>query len=470
MRTFKIDGEPVIVSPSWSISDTINSRTTAQLDVEDLLNLAEINIGDEIEITDDSVVIFKGTVETVEQMEDDPGFLKFAITAVDFNALADKRIIASSYTNEVAGDIVKSFITDVLNEEGITEGTIADGPIIKKAIFNYDKATTALDYIKDITGLNWNIDFDKKLNLFERSNDISPIVLNDTIQHVDFKRTKTRSQYRNRQYIRAGRGRTNQQSLEKPSPGPDGVSKNFTLRFPIATKPRIFIDSVEVDPSEIGVNGSDTNKKFYFSIGSNVISQDDDETTLTTEVLEVTYVGLFPILTVAESPGEIIDRATKETGTSGIYEDLKKETAIDESSAALEFAQGLLQKYGIIPSIVTFRTQVAGFKAGQLLTIEKTLYDISDSFLIESIYISTDGINTIYDIKCLDGSALGGWEEFFKELIKGDREFIIQENEVLILLVTSFEAQSWTEITTPTVNTCPIPSEDLFPTDELVPC
>jgi hypothetical protein len=450
MRVFKIDSLPVTVSPYWFISDAINSLTTVQFIVEDLQNLTEINIGDEIEITEDATVLFKGTVDTVDESEQSPGRLQYSITGTDFNTLADKRLIANSFVNTTAGDMVRAFITDVLTEEGITAGNIVNGPTIKKAVFNYDKATNALDYIKDVTGLNWNIDFDKKLNLFERSTNISPWSLTDSIQHANFRRTRTRDQYRNKQYIRAGKGETSEQTQETPTPKPDGVSRTFIVRFPLAKKPRLFIKLgagtlTEVNPADIGVNGIDKNKKFYFSFGSNIISQDETETELVEgDDIKATYKGLYPILTVADDPSQINARKEKETGTSGVYETLTKESSIDESSAALDLAQGLLVKYGVIPSVVEFETEIHGLKAGQLLPIQKDLYNINDSYLIESVNISTNGRSTVYNVKCLDGSSLGGWQEFFKEIIKNGRDYVIQGNEVLILLNLQTEVEGYT--------------------------
>lgn len=436
MRTVKINNELVYISPNWGVSDKINARTTCQFTVVDLLDLTEIFIGADVLIEEGLDTLFAGTVEEIEIYEPDANFLEYAVTAVDYSALADKRLIADSVVNKTAGEIVKENILPILAEEGVTEGVIEDGQLINKSVFNYDTATVALDYIKDVTGLNWEIDFSKRLNLFSRDANLSSVNISDTTQTSNFSINKNRNQYRNTQFVRAGRGKTTTQALEKPTPKPDGVSRNFIVRFPLAEKPRIFLDSVEVLASDIGVNGLDTGKKFYFTFNSNVITQDESETVLSTELLEITYVGLFPILVRSENASQILDRQSKEPTTSGIYEKLQKESSLNESAQALEFSEGLLQKYGIIPSTITFDTEVHGIEAGQLLSINKTLYGINDSYLVEEVNISAIGINTVYTVKCLDGSSLGGWEEFFKDMLKGQREFVIQENEVVIRLIS----------------------------------
>jgi len=416
-------------------------------------------------------IIFGGTIDTLDDYEGDPGYLYYNIIAVDYNQLADKKLMAASYSSTLAGNIVSAIITAALSDEGITAGTIENGDTISKAVFNYIKATDALDYLKNVTGLNWNINFNKQLNFFSNASNISPWTLTDSVPHENFKRTRTRDQYRNKQYLRAGTGKTSVQTLEKPAPAPDGISRNFILRFPIAEKPVIYVNSTAVLSANVGVNGLDTGKEWYFTYNSNTVSEDSSEAELTAgSTLEVTYSGLYPIIAVIDDPAQISARQAVETGTSGIYESVVTEKSINENNQAIEYSEGLILKYGIIPSIVTFDTEVPGLQAGQLLPIQKSLYGINSSFLIDSVQISAaDSGTTNYFVRCLDGSSLGGWEEWFKELLKGNREFVINENEVVILLNVQTENESWAgEITV--ITTTPLyPAEDLYPSETLYP-
>ena len=415
--------------------------------------------------------IFCGTIDTLDDYEGDPGYLYYNIIAVDYNQLADKKLMAASYSSTLAGNIVSAIITAALSDEGVTAGTIEDGPVISKAVYNYIKATDALDYLKNVTGLNWNINHNKQLNFFSNASNVSPWMLTDLVPHENFKRTRTRDQYRNKQYLRAGTGKTSVQTLEKPAPAPDGVSRNFVLRFPIAEKPVIYVNSTAVLSANIGVNGLDTGKDWYFSYGSNTVSQSGSAAVLTAgSTIETTYIGLYPIIAVIDEPAQISARQAIETGTSGIYESVVTEKSINENNQAIEYSEGLVLKYGVIPSIVTFDTEVPGLQAGQLLPIQKSLYGINSSFLIESVQISAaDSGATNYSVRCLDGSSLGGWEEWFKELLKGNREFVINENEVVILLNVQTETENWGgETTISTVRTI-YPAESLYPSDILFP-
>ncbi|QOR34446.1 hypothetical protein IMX26_13240 [Clostridium sp. 'deep sea'] len=447
MRKFRINDKVVLVEAGWGISDKINARTTLSCTVIDLRELVSISDGDTIVVTQNGTKIFAGIINDIEDFEPYTGILNYSITAVDNSALADKRTVANSAVDIYAGDVVKNIILPILSEENVTAGNIVNGPIMKKVVFNYIPCSDALNYLKNVTGLNWNIDNDKKLHFFDRSHNLAPFTLSKAVQHVDFRRKRSLSQYRNKQYIRAGKGKTITQVKRKPTPQPDGVSKSFIVRFPIAEKPDIYINSVQVAEDDIGVNGLDKDRKFYFSYGSNVIAQDQSEPVLiSSDVIEVSYKGLYPIMVVVDSPEEIEKRKAKEPGTSGIYEKLVTETSLDTGDQAVEFAEGLISKYGNVPDRTTFRTNVNGLKAGQLLAINKPLYGLNENFLIESVNIRASGSSSLeYDISALDGAALGGWEEFFKDLLKGQREFVIAENEVIILLISLSETWKFSQ-------------------------
>jgi hypothetical protein len=427
------DSAEILASYNTGAALPIDAHTTAKMAFDGTLEIFA------------RPVIFAGTIDAPEEIETDPGYLYYPITAVDYNQIADKRLYAASHENMLAGNIVSAIISAKLSEEGVTAGSIENGPMISKANFNYKKCSESLDYLKDVTGMNWNIDFNKKLNFFSNSTNLAPWILNDTVQHTNFRVKRNRSQYRNRQYVRAGTGKTTTQTLEKPSPKPDGSSRSFVLRFPIAERPVIYINSTAVLSANVGVNGLDTGKSWYFSYDSNIISQESGTAVLTSgTTLEITYTGLYPIVAFIDDPAQIAARAAVETGTSGIYENLQTEKSINERNQAIEYTQGLISRYGIIPTTITFDTEVPGLRAGQLLPIQKSLFGINASYLIESVDISAADAGKInYSVRCLDGSALGGWETFFRDLLKAGQEYIIQENEVIVLLNLQTEKENW---------------------------
>ena len=467
MRIYSIAGNVVTVQKNTlNYNDKLNERTTCSFIVVE--PIFDIDVGMEVIVTDDAVNVFSGTIDNVTEQGD---VIKYvSVSCVDFSQLIDKRIIADAFEGELAGDIVKEFITKVFSQEGITEGIVQDGLVISKAVFNYNNGNVAMNYLADVTGFNWFIDKDKQLNFFDRSTYSAPFSLTDSSAYNNLQVKKNRGQYRNRQYVRAGTDVTQEIVKEKPSPKPDGVSRTFVARLPVAQKPRIYINDVEISANDIGVNGIDKNKKYYFTYNSNAITQDQAVTLLAdTDKLEITYKGLYPLLVVSDNAEEINARKTLEGG-SGIYENIEQEPNINTKETAFEFVQGKLAKYGIISKTVTFNIYETGLKAGQLLSIQNTKHNLNDSFLIESVTARDDNGLTLYTVKCLDGSSLGGWEQFFKNLIQGQKKLVIRENEVLVLLNTAFEKQNWSEQLQDAVYACPLPHEELYPSETLYPC
>lgn len=458
-RTYWVDESPVYVAPGWSISDKINARSTLSVTVIDK-QLANISEGAMFQMYNNEDKIFEGIILRVRKYEADPNYLYYSLDIVDNSALADRRVIAKSYVNQTAGYIVNDIIIEVLGEEGVMSGDIIEGPIIKKAVFNYIKCSAALDYIKNVTGLNWNIDIDKKLQFFDRSTNISPFTLDSSMQHSKFTQESNMDDYRNVQYVRGGRGTTAIQSNEVPSPGPDGKSRNFITRFPIAEQPIIQVNlngAGWTTITDIGINGLDKNKKWYWTYGSQIITQDTTEAILiSVDAVRVTYTGLRNLFVKLENPAQI--------AINGKFEALSTEKSINLAGQALEYADGLIKTYGEIKDTVSFSTEISGLKAGQLLTVNKDLYGISSNFLIESVNIRPSSAGTIeYSIKALDGASVGGWEEFFKELLKGNRDYAINENEVIILINTQSESEKAESITNIKIFNASYPSDTSYP-------
>lgn len=500
MRQYFVNGVEVYAQKNTlAYTDQVNERSTCSFVVfnPDF----QIRVGMEVEVLEDEELIFKGTVDDYDSTGTEEIYV--SISCVDFSQLIDKRVVFDTFENETVEDIAKSLIADFFEEEGITEGNIEGSMTVNKAVFNYINGNVAMNDLAEISGYNWDIDSDKNLNLFDRSTHTAPFELTDTsFNYANFSVKQRRGDYRNRQYVRAGQDVTQVIENERPTPQPDGVSRSFITRFPIARKPRIFVDGNEVDPNDIGVNGIDNNRLFYFSYNSNTISQDFGEEELQPEqTLSITYQGLYPIIVTADEAEQIQVRQEFEGG-SGIYEDVVEDQNIDTREAALQFARGKLDKYGLIQSVVTFNTQEKGLKAGQLISIQNSKHNVDGTFLIESVNGRPNGSKMNYAVKALDGQALGGWEQFFKSLIGKGSKLVIRDNEVLVLLNTMSESQGWQEqLQTPapekaeeeqgwqedlekTVFACPIPQEDqtlfynarqpvtigLFPSEDLYPC
>lgn len=462
-----IDGNSTTpLSGTININDNINDRSTASFVIQ--TTSSTYTVGEEVIILDGATRIFGGTIEETNYFIYKGTNLKeYTIQCIDFNQVTDRLRIAETYENQTVTQIVTDIITNYLADEGISLGTVPSStPTIVQANFNYIQISDALKYLQDATQINWNIDYNKNLNLFYRADNLTTGFTDTNM--LDLVISETRNQYRNTQWLKAGDGTTEVQTDEKPTPEPDGVSRTFLVRFPLAKKPTIKVNSIAVSDSDVGINGLDSGKKWYWNKDRKEIVQDDSETLLTsTDTLEITYNGLVPILVRVENTLEINDRKTIEGGT-GVYEGFEKRIALSDKSAAINYAQGLLNKFDEIPEILTLRTK--DFRqAGKIININSTTYSKNEDYLIENVNITEEQGTLYYDMQLLSGESFGSWVEFFRKLVVTADDFIIQENEVVIQIKTNIERRNRTGNTNIKTFNALFPSNTLYPSDTLYP-
>jgi len=454
-----------VLNSSLQITDNINDRSSCTFIYD---TTASVTVGSEVIITDGINRIFGGTIDSYRKTPIFKGsnLIRHDITCIDFNQAGDRIRVAKAYENKTSFEITNDIISTYLTAEGVTTGTLQTGANISKATFNRKTVTECLNYIKDATGVNWNIDYFKKLQTFYKEDNLGlPLTESDMIEiNVE----QTRQDYRNRQYIRAGQDETDLIQRELPTPKPDGNSKTFVVRYPLGKVPTVIVNDVTVSATSVGINGLDTGKEWYWNKNERVLVQDNAQTTLSnSDTLKVTYTGLVKILVQADNVAGQEERATVENNT-GIYEAIEDIASIDDRQSALDYANGLLTKYANISQIVSIRTR-AYRQAGQLVNLTHTNLGIEGQYLIDSVNISDIEGNLFYDIRCLSGESLGSWVEFFRKLRKDSSDLIINQDEVLVILKTFTEALQMTGTDNIKTSFALYPSDTLYPSNTLYP-
>lgn len=462
------------------IEDEINARSTARFGLVDATGALDIVDGVPVEVYDYlGALIFGGFVmypNRINPMQTDAIF--YDIEAIDQHQIADRYLVAEAYTSQTCGYIVSDLITKYLSADGVTAGTIQSGIIMDIAKFpRVGTVTETIDQLAEICGFIWYIDFDKSLHFKERTTETAGYNVVDNSPILNINLRQNRSQYRNRQYIRGGQTPTDSQiTNESPSPKPDGVARTFVTRYPIAQAPSITVNGSPVASDQIGVNGVDGQSvplQWYWSYGSNTITQDLNQTVLgTSDTIIISYIGLIPLLVVVEDAAAIASRAAIEN-VSGVYEALETLPNLNDKNQAINIANGRLAKYTKIFNELTYQTFTNGLSAGQLQTVTLSKYNLSaGEFLIDRVTIRDldDNGTFVYDVHAVDGQPLGGWTNFFKQLIEKPTGNVIDNDEKLIVLKSISEAEDWTEAQAYTVFACPIVDDTLYPADTTYPC
>ena len=218
----------------------------------------------------------------------------------------------------------------------------------------------------------------------------------------------------------------------------DGETRTFRTRFSLASKPviEVFKNNLwqQISADDIGIKNIDENKKYYFNYDTNEIEQDSSEEALSIdEKIRATYIGLKSIFIMQENTNEIENRSKVESA-SGKYERFDTNESVNSMSEAYQYTNSLIKKYGEIEDKVSFVTEENGLEVGQVINVKYNELGIDDDFLIETISIKPLGTNTLeYTVSALDGTALGGWENYFKNIIESTQQ-TISENENIIFM------------------------------------
>ena len=113
--TIAINGTDVdILSGSLSIIDAVETRSTASFTVRDTAGSAEYLQGQPVEIKRlDGTIIFGGVIDNCTEERVGTGdILLHHVMCVDWHYLADKRVIAESFTDKTAGYVVNYIINN----------------------------------------------------------------------------------------------------------------------------------------------------------------------------------------------------------------------------------------------------------------------------------------------------------------------------------------------------------------------
>ena len=163
-----------LIRKSLSIDLRIEERTIAQFALYDKDGDYHYEQGEAVLIYDqDGELVFGGIIDVPEEQRVGEG-LVHSIRCIDYHYHADKLIAAASYVDTVAGDVVLDLLTTYLVPEGITAGTIQDGPEIARAVVNYVTVSKALNAIAEKSGYTWYIDELKQLHFIDRTTNAAP--------------------------------------------------------------------------------------------------------------------------------------------------------------------------------------------------------------------------------------------------------------------------------------------------------
>lgn len=440
------DTSIVVLRGSIRIEKRIEERSTASFTVVDETGTAVYYRGQTVTIYDlTDTLIFAGFIDTPGRARIAPNYgLLHDITCMDNHYLADKKLVVKSYATpgQTLGDIVNDIYTDYLVSEGVLIGEIQAGPVVEKAVFNYVDVAECFDALKELSGFTWFINELKKLYFVDRATYLSPWNL-DSIVHRAIQGSihlqTGNPLYRNRQYVRGGTGVTT--SSQTANFTGDGVTKSFTVGYPIASEPDVRVNAVL---QSIGIKGIDTGKACYWSKGDATVTFTAAPGTLP---IVIAYYGQYPLIALAADYGAQIARQAIEGGT-GMVESIVTEAQHDTREGITASAKGKLSFYCQDAERFVYQTYESGLLPGQLQAITfAPLGFTAHDMLIESVSISAEGEVVLYDVVAITGPTMGSWSKFFSSILRRQDKSISIGDALLSVLLQQVEALSLVETT-----------------------
>ncbi len=484
-----------LVQDAWMADQSINERGTATIAINDPTGVLRFERGQGVWLeTRDGMVVFRGFIERPTGQRLAPGgHRRHNLECVDLHYLADKRRVLGAWTHTPIGQIVRDIITDILSAEGITPGDIHDGPTLRAFTTNYQSAGLVISDLATRAGYWWHINADFSLDFGPpNATEATPTRFDSTIVTMDstittfdeqssptltpdlaladsISITGTGAHYRNQQWIRGGRDRTDIQIEEFAG---DGVRRSFTVGFPVAIEPTVEVDRGGGWQAEtVGVAGLQEGRQWTWANQSHTLTQNTGEPILSpTDRLRVTYTGEFNIVAMTALHTEIQARQLIEGG-SGIVEHVLDDRLITGREEAFERASSLLSVYGADARLIRFRTRSRAFKAGLLAHVDLPEAGLTNTTaLVQGVDWHSQQGELRATVTLVSGPSDGTWAQFFARLIgRIDSATAERAAEVDIITIPLTFEKDWLQNERPNIFFEAFPGAGVFPGALLVP-
>ena len=274
-------GTSFVVFESLAIDLELNTRGRCSFDI--IYSGAggyRPQCGHQVKVTDydGTTVLFAGTIERTDEriiwQQSGTHVLAIRCEAVGWEQVADRYIHAEAYVGQTVATIVGDLVTTHLAADGITySGTTAT--TIDDISFDYERVSDCLTAIGEASGLWWRVTWDKQLELYDPTAASASGVSFTTSSNNwrSMSSQSDRSTYRNTQYLT---GVTAKTALQLETFGGDNERRTFSLGYEVDSVTEIKVNGYV---QTVGVQGQDTGKQWYYSVGSKEITQDGTQTT-----------------------------------------------------------------------------------------------------------------------------------------------------------------------------------------------
>lgn len=444
-------------------------------------------IGKKVEVYEDGILIYGGYINSpsTRKINVKPQ-LSQEIICVDYTSILDRITVNKSYPRMKISEIVKDIIDNYLSEDGIWYDSTSIKETTNECSINcpYVFCSQVCDELVELIGWQWYIGPDKKFYFNDRTENGPSFHEYNNYLFESLSLDDNINEYRNKQVLKRVNAVTDE--LTETANLLQNVDRTYNVQFNINQKPKLYIttwyyrenppNSDMIDSALIGISGIDNNMEWYWSKGTNQIIQDSTQEPIPlNKYLVVKYYGQYELDIIEEDEDAINERKSIEGG-SGIYENIASGDGIEGITIADEKANALLNKYSKIAKKIKFSTyRDLKYKIGQICDVTMPTFEIDskisegNGYLVEGLKIKDTGYKLLRTVTLIDGEAIGGWIDFFKEWMSKGSDFVIRENALVTIDIPVNESYEWSGTVVIKKFTCLFPSNALFPSNILFP-
>lgn len=407
------------------------------------------SLGDTIELYEDTVKIFAGIVVERAERVDGGILIGWNFTVKDYTHTLDKLLVAKTYENMTASDIVDDIITNYTDGTFTTTNVVATSPTIETIKFNYEPVSRCLALLADQIGWDWYVDYTKDVHFFYAESATPVLTLTDTSGGFEWKSLEVDRnilELTNSVIVRGGEYKSAiaEGDARDVFKG-DGTQTMFPLGYKYAditvkvasTLQDVGIDNI-TDPATVDVLYNFAEKFIRFTTAPT-----------SGDTIKVYGNAYIPVIAKVRDGVSI--------STYGEYQNVvidKNITSVEEAQRVgkaklLEWSDGKYEG--------TFKTRTTGLKTGQMVTIDSTMRGLTGTFKINHITGRAVSGNTMeYTVQFLASGSITFADMIIDLLGEKKKNIVISDDEVIQRLETLDEALAVTDsISTPTKDSPP---------------
>ena len=359
--------------------------------------------GNEVIFKDGATIEFGGVLTSIVRMfGPEPSTVIYQCSCKDYVYLLNRRLVNKLYASQAAGQTIKDILTDLYNDSNgdvhysffkDNVENVIDGATLAAFTFDLVVPSQAFDMIAQSTGMQWWIDFDKKVYFKILNSSVSSHltglaldVRNDLVTHFDYEEEETIDGVASQLILRDMLLLSTTSQVDKflGSQGGDHQSETNKI-FNLSRTPFgfVYVTSVSKDTGSGDVNqtlkyedidgqtpdgtGGSTEVFVFVKDEGSYVRFASANAVADTNVIKVTYK--YGITDNLEDPNwDAVDELKRRTGGDGVHQFLYSQTSgmrfvdLDDGEHVLSILRDRKSK---ILRRGSFRSWIKGGQAGQ---------------------------------------------------------------------------------------------------------